>query len=124
MRSAALFSVALAAATPEFSATSAAGDDAFLRAYRSTIVTRDVRISQCAAVDALDGLADATIDVNAHVPVPAVDKQGRYYGRTIFVIRQVTLRLPRSVTGEPVRPGRALLNTGDGNLVTVTVPSG
>ena len=36
----------------------------------------------------------------------------------------IGVRLPRSVTGEPVRPGRALLNTGDGNLVTVTVPSG
>ena len=36
----------------------------------------------------------------------------------------IGVRLPRSVTGEPVRPGRALLNTGDGNLVTVTVLSG
>ena len=36
----------------------------------------------------------------------------------------IGVRLPRSVTGEPVRPGRALLNTGDGTLVTVTVPSG
>ncbi|MGA2826348.1 MAG: FtsK/SpoIIIE domain-containing protein [Streptosporangiaceae bacterium] len=35
----------------------------------------------------------------------------------------IGVRLPRSVTGEPVRPGRALLNTGDGTLVTVTVPS-
>jgi S-DNA-T family DNA segregation ATPase FtsK/SpoIIIE len=32
------------------------------------------------------------------------------------------LRLPRSVIGEPVKPGRALLNTGNGELITVTVP--
>jgi S-DNA-T family DNA segregation ATPase FtsK/SpoIIIE len=31
-------------------------------------------------------------------------------------------RLQRSLIGEPVRPGRALLNTGDGNLITVAVP--
>jgi len=31
-------------------------------------------------------------------------------------------RLQRSLIGEPVRPGRALLNTGDGKLVTVAVP--
>ena len=36
----------------------------------------------------------------------------------------IGVRLPRSVTGEPVRPGRALLNVGDGNLLTVTVPGG
>ncbi len=36
----------------------------------------------------------------------------------------IGVRLPRSVTGEPVRPGRALLNAGDGNLITVTVPGG
>ena len=34
------------------------------------------------------------------------------------------MRLPRSVIGEPVRPGRALLNTGNGELLTVTVPLG
>jgi S-DNA-T family DNA segregation ATPase FtsK/SpoIIIE len=34
----------------------------------------------------------------------------------------IGLRLPRSLIGEPVRPGRALLNTGDGNLRTVAVP--
>jgi S-DNA-T family DNA segregation ATPase FtsK/SpoIIIE len=31
-------------------------------------------------------------------------------------------RLSRSMIGEPVRPGKALLNTGDGNLITVAVP--
>ncbi len=31
-------------------------------------------------------------------------------------------RLPRSVIGEPVKPGRALVNTGNGELVAVTVP--
>ena len=34
----------------------------------------------------------------------------------------IGLRLPRSLIGEPVRPGRALLNTGDGTLRTVAVP--
>ncbi len=33
-------------------------------------------------------------------------------------------RLPRSVIGEPVKPGRALLNTGNGELTAVTVPVG
>ncbi|HYZ54538.1 MAG TPA: FtsK/SpoIIIE domain-containing protein [Streptosporangiaceae bacterium] len=36
----------------------------------------------------------------------------------------IGVRLNHGLTGEPVRPGRALLNTGDGNLVTVTVPIG
>jgi DNA segregation ATPase FtsK/SpoIIIE, S-DNA-T family len=36
----------------------------------------------------------------------------------------IGVRLSRSVLGEPVRPGRALLSTGDGNLVTVAVPAG
>jgi DNA segregation ATPase FtsK/SpoIIIE, S-DNA-T family len=36
----------------------------------------------------------------------------------------IGVRLSHSQTGEPVRPGRALLNTGDGTLVTVTVPIG
>ncbi len=31
-------------------------------------------------------------------------------------------RLQRSLIGEPVRPGRALLNTGDGSIRTVAVP--
>jgi S-DNA-T family DNA segregation ATPase FtsK/SpoIIIE len=31
-------------------------------------------------------------------------------------------RLPRSLVGEPVKPGRAHLHLGDGSLVTVTVP--
>jgi len=98
MRAAALLVLAIASETPAFPPALAASDDAFLRAYRTTTVTRDVRIPRCAAVDVLDGLADATIDVNAHVPFPGVDEQGRYYGRTVFAIRQVTLRLPRSVT--------------------------
>ncbi len=34
----------------------------------------------------------------------------------------IGIRLQRSLIGEPVRPGRALLNTGDGNLLTVAVP--
>jgi DNA segregation ATPase FtsK/SpoIIIE, S-DNA-T family len=33
-------------------------------------------------------------------------------------------RLSRSMVGQPVRPGRCLLNAGDGRLVTVTVPLG
>jgi len=33
-------------------------------------------------------------------------------------------RLTHAHIGRPVRPGRALLNTGDGTLVTVTVPAG
>ena len=36
----------------------------------------------------------------------------------------IGVRLSRGLVGEPVKPGRALLNTGDGNLVTVTVPVG
>jgi S-DNA-T family DNA segregation ATPase FtsK/SpoIIIE len=31
-------------------------------------------------------------------------------------------RLPRSLVGEPVKPGRAHLHLGDGALLTVTVP--
>jgi S-DNA-T family DNA segregation ATPase FtsK/SpoIIIE len=34
----------------------------------------------------------------------------------------IGVRLPRTSTGEPTRPGRALLNLGDGRLVTVQVP--
>ena len=30
---------------------------------------------------------------------------------------------PRPDRGHPARPGRCLLNTGDGHLLTVTVPS-
>jgi S-DNA-T family DNA segregation ATPase FtsK/SpoIIIE len=33
-------------------------------------------------------------------------------------------RLTRSMIGEPVRPGKALLNAGDGHLRTVAVPAG
>jgi len=33
-------------------------------------------------------------------------------------------RLPHDRTGRPARPGRALLNTGDGTLITIAVPSG
>jgi len=35
----------------------------------------------------------------------------------------VGIRLTRGQIGQPPRPGRCLLNTGDGNLVAVTVPS-
>jgi S-DNA-T family DNA segregation ATPase FtsK/SpoIIIE len=34
----------------------------------------------------------------------------------------IGLRLPRDLVGQPPRPGRCLLNSGDGTLVTVTVP--
>ena len=34
----------------------------------------------------------------------------------------IGVRLPRDSTGRPPRPGRALLNTGDGTLVTIAVP--
>ena len=81
-----------------FSAATTARDDAFLRGYPTSFVTRDVHLSRCNAIDALEGaLAYATIDVNAHVPFPGVDRQGRYYGRTVFAIQHVTLRLPRSI---------------------------
>lgn len=33
-------------------------------------------------------------------------------------------RQTRAIIGQPTRPGRCLLNVGDGNLVTVTVPLG
>jgi S-DNA-T family DNA segregation ATPase FtsK/SpoIIIE len=36
----------------------------------------------------------------------------------------IGVRLSHGMTGEAPRPGRALLNVGDGNLVTVTVPAG
>jgi S-DNA-T family DNA segregation ATPase FtsK/SpoIIIE len=36
----------------------------------------------------------------------------------------IGVRLTHAHTGSPVRAGRALLNTGDGNLTTVTVPTG
>ena len=36
----------------------------------------------------------------------------------------IGVRLTHAHTGSPVRPGRALLNTGDGNLITVTIPAG
>lgn len=32
------------------------------------------------------------------------------------------VRLTHGIIGQQARPGRCLLNTGDGNLVTVTVP--
>jgi S-DNA-T family DNA segregation ATPase FtsK/SpoIIIE len=35
----------------------------------------------------------------------------------------IGVRLTRSMTGESPKPGRALLNVGDGNLITVTVPA-
>jgi DNA segregation ATPase FtsK/SpoIIIE, S-DNA-T family len=35
----------------------------------------------------------------------------------------IGVRLTRSMTGENPKPGRALLNVGDGNLITVTVPA-
>ena len=34
----------------------------------------------------------------------------------------IGVRLPRSLVGEPVKPGRAHLHLGDGALVTLTVP--
>jgi S-DNA-T family DNA segregation ATPase FtsK/SpoIIIE len=36
----------------------------------------------------------------------------------------IGVRLPRDILGQPPRPGRCLLNTGDGQLVTVSVPAG
>ena len=36
----------------------------------------------------------------------------------------IGVRLPRDCIGRPARPGRALLNTGDGTLITVAVPFG
>ncbi len=36
----------------------------------------------------------------------------------------IGVRLSRDILGQPPRPGRCLLNTGDGQLVTVTVPAG
>jgi S-DNA-T family DNA segregation ATPase FtsK/SpoIIIE len=34
----------------------------------------------------------------------------------------IGVQLPRSMLGQPAKPGRCLLNVGDGTLVTVTVP--
>jgi hypothetical protein len=76
----------------------AARDDAFLGAFGTTVVTHGMRIPRCEAIGSLEGaLAHATIDVSAHVPFPGVDKQGRYFGRTVFAIRHVTLRFPGSI---------------------------
>jgi S-DNA-T family DNA segregation ATPase FtsK/SpoIIIE len=36
----------------------------------------------------------------------------------------IGVRLPRGVIGQPPSPGRCLLHTGDGSLMTVTVPAG
>ena len=36
----------------------------------------------------------------------------------------IGVRLPRSLVGEPVKPGRAHLHLGDGALITVAVPRG
>ena len=36
----------------------------------------------------------------------------------------IGVRLPRDCIGRPARPGRALLNTGDGALATIAVPAG
>jgi hypothetical protein len=36
----------------------------------------------------------------------------------------IGMRLSRDLVGQAPRPGRCLLNTGDGKLVTVTVPAG
>jgi S-DNA-T family DNA segregation ATPase FtsK/SpoIIIE len=33
-------------------------------------------------------------------------------------------RLPRSVIGQPVHPGRGVLHLGDGELITIQVPVG
>ena len=35
----------------------------------------------------------------------------------------IGVRLTHAQTSHPVKPGRALMNTGDGNLVTITVPA-
>ena len=35
----------------------------------------------------------------------------------------IGVRLSRDILGQPPRPGRCLLHTGDGTLVTVTVPT-
>ena len=35
----------------------------------------------------------------------------------------IGVRLPRTHIGHPAKPGRALLNAGDGNLITVTIPA-
>jgi S-DNA-T family DNA segregation ATPase FtsK/SpoIIIE len=35
----------------------------------------------------------------------------------------IGVRLPRDLLGQPPRPGRCLLNTGDGQLMTVSVPA-
>ena len=36
----------------------------------------------------------------------------------------VGVRLTHSMLGQQARPGRCLLNVGDGKLITVTVPAG
>jgi len=98
MISAAVLVLVLVMQSTAFPAAIAADDDAFLNAFGTTVITHGVRIPRCEAVDALENArAHATIDVNAHVPFPGVDKQGRYVGRTVFAIRHVTLRLPGSI---------------------------
>jgi hypothetical protein len=91
--------VALATRAPAFPAGLTASDDAFLRAYQTTIELRDVRVPHCDALGAREGmLAYTNVAVNAHVPFPRVDRHGRYTGRTVFKIVHATLRLPRSIT--------------------------
>jgi S-DNA-T family DNA segregation ATPase FtsK/SpoIIIE len=35
----------------------------------------------------------------------------------------IGVRLPRSIVGQPIQPGRALVHLGDGTLLTVAVPT-
>jgi hypothetical protein len=73
-------------------------DDAFLRGYPVTVDARVVHVPQCSDVDAFESeFAFANVDVTAHVPFPGVDRRGRYFGRTRFSIRHVTLHLPAAI---------------------------
>lgn len=49
---------------------------------------------------------------------------GRYEQRKRGTGDLVGARLSHARIGHPIRPGRALLNAGDGPLVTITVPTG
>jgi len=50
------------------------------------------------------------------------ERAGRF--RTLPEGDLVGARLSHARIGHPIRPGRALLNTGDATLATITVPAG
>lgn len=90
--------LALAAAVPPPDEL-AESDDALLRRYPVTIDARAIHVPRCTDVDAFESeFAFASVEVTAHVPFPGVDRQGRYFGRTRFTVRHVTLHLPATIS--------------------------